>query len=168
LCVLLSVAACSKPQSAINNEADVAALSKGGSDAIPRTDGTAKVAGAWHYAPSAAGGAATFGTGGAYPDFAIRCEPLEHSIALVRDAAIPAKGAMLHLTTSEGKKVGFPALPANENRAVAIARVTSGDSFLRGALVDAKDQITITLDGGTALTIPADPAIASVITACPK
>ena len=172
LCALLPsiliLGACSKPQSDVNNEADVATLSTGGSDAIPRVDAGAKTAGMWRYAPSPAGGAATFGTDGAYPAFAIRCEPTDHSIALVRDTAIPAKGTMLRVITSEGKAAGYPALPANENRAVAVARITAGDDFARGPLSAAKGTITVTIEGGAPLTLPADPAIASVIAACPK
>lgn len=169
LLAALTLAACSKPQP-VSNDLDLDMLSTGGSNAIPRplTNDSAETPGAWRFQASAAGSAATFGTVGDYPAFAIRCEPQTRSIALVRDATVPVHGAMLEFTTTEGKTASYPALPANENRPVAIARATSGDSFLRGELSAAKAKITITVEGAAPLTVPVDDALRTVIATCPR
>lgn len=168
LLALMLLAGCHRSQQEAANSADIDNLSTHGSDPLPtpELDGTKQADGVWTFQASAAGSAAMFGAPGKKPDFSVRCDPAAKSIIFVRPGDVPPGGLLMKIVTGQGA-ASYPAVSANEDRPVAIAKATSSDTFLTGALAHAQHGIGVVIGDGGVFLMPVDAAVARVITTCP-
>lgn len=169
LLALMLLAACGRSEEEAANTADIDNLSAQGSDPLPTPElsNTSQADGIWTFQASAAGSAAMFGVSGKAPDFSIRCDPATKTITFVRATELPPGGLLMKIVTGQGA-ASYPAVAGNEDRPVALAKATSSDTFITGALAHATHGIGVVIGDGGVFLMPVDPMVANLINTCPR
>ncbi|MBB3910398.1 hypothetical protein [Sphingomonas desiccabilis] len=134
---------------------DVGALAPGELPA-PELAGVAPAAGQWHTGK----GSARFVDAGGTGAFALRCDSARRELVLLRSGTADG-GAMLRVVTGMAA-ASYPVVASGRR---VEARAGIDDRFL-AALQKVKGTIGVSLGEGQVLAVPADPAIAAVISFC--
>lgn len=118
----------------------------------------------WFSKPVAGDPAALYGPPNTEARFSIRCDAAADQLVLTRSMRV-MNDAVLDMVVDTGSAQGSLTATSRLGPMPRVtARMTATDK-LAAALMDAKGEISITVDGDT-LRIPADPAMRSVIETC--